>query len=150
VLLTFRRVKNFSVIGADDGASRTNIFITGGARRLEVQAACDVSAARLGYPHPGHLQLRVGVAGECSAEEGLLDRQHKRFENAGVYRIAQRELPIFAACAIHLFSKNSAAASLRSTCGPERRPPECRTQRSPTPTPQVGQGTEANCLGVSS
>jgi hypothetical protein len=36
VLFTFRRVKKGSEIGNDDGASGTNIFITGGARRLAV------------------------------------------------------------------------------------------------------------------
>jgi hypothetical protein len=43
-----------------------------------------------------------------------------------------------------------AAASFLSTCGSERGPPECSTQRSPTPTPQVGHGTDDNCSGVSS
>jgi len=43
----------------------------------------------------------------------------------------------------------SAAASFLSACGSERRPPECRTQRSPTPTPQVGHETDDNCSGVS-
>src|ERR1700674_5958431 len=44
----------------------------------------------------------------------------------------------------------SAAATFRSTCGSERRAPECSTQRSPAATPHVGQGTEDNCSGVSS
>jgi hypothetical protein len=44
----------------------------------------------------------------------------------------------------------STAASFLSRCGSERGPPECSTQRSPTPTPQVGQGTDDNCSGVSS
>ena len=44
----------------------------------------------------------------------------------------------------------SIAASLRSMCGSERRPPECSTQWLPTATPHVGHGTEDICLGVSS
>jgi hypothetical protein len=42
------------------------------------------------------------------------------------------------------------AESFRSTCGSERGAPECSTQRSPTATPHVGQGTETSCAGVSS
>jgi hypothetical protein len=38
VLFTFRRVNNGSETGSDDDASGTNIFITGGARRLAVPA----------------------------------------------------------------------------------------------------------------
>src|ERR1700740_1413114 len=117
VLLTFRRVKNFSVIDTDDGASSTNIFITGGARRLGVRAA------RCGQRG---LLMQRGTIYVCCARDLLL----------AVYFL--------------LLSKHSAAASLRSTCGSERGPPECRTQRSPTPAPHVGQATEANCLGVSS
>ena len=44
----------------------------------------------------------------------------------------------------------SAAESFRSTCGFERGAPESSTQRFPEATPHVGQGTEDNCLGVSS
>src|SRR5208282_4247241 len=44
----------------------------------------------------------------------------------------------------------SIAANIRSTCGSERRAPEYSTQRFPAAAPQVGQGTETNCLGVSS
>jgi hypothetical protein len=44
----------------------------------------------------------------------------------------------------------SEAANVRSTCGFERRAPESSTQRFPAATPHVGQGTEDNCLGVSS
>jgi hypothetical protein len=44
----------------------------------------------------------------------------------------------------------SVAAYFRSTCGSERAPPECSTQRLPTATPQVGQGTEETCFDVSS
>jgi hypothetical protein len=47
-------------------------------------------------------------------------------------------------------SMASAAESLRSTCGSERRPPECNKQRWPEATPHVGQGTEDNCSGVRS
>jgi len=47
-------------------------------------------------------------------------------------------------------SMASAAESLRSKCGSERRPPECNKQRSPEATPHVGQGTEDNCSGVRS
>jgi hypothetical protein len=50
----------------------------------------------------------------------------------------------------HSPSMAPAAASFLSTCGSERGPPECSTQRSPTPTPQVGHGTDNNCSGVSS
>jgi hypothetical protein len=41
----------------------------------------------------------------------------------------------------HFLSMASIAASLQSTCGSERRPPECGTQRSPADTPHVGQAT---------
>jgi len=44
----------------------------------------------------------------------------------------------------------SVAAYFRSTCGSERAPPECSTQRVPTATPPVGQGTEETCFDVSS
>jgi hypothetical protein len=44
----------------------------------------------------------------------------------------------------------SIADNFRSTCASERRAPECSTQRFPAATPHVGQGTEDNCLGVSS
>jgi hypothetical protein len=44
----------------------------------------------------------------------------------------------------------SAAESFRSTCGSERRAPECSTQRFPAATPHVGQGTEDNCFAVRS
>ena len=64
------------MIDTDDGASRTNIFITGGARRLAVRATRDgfiLFARRLGgpaawlrYAPPGHLQLRVGWQGNVS------------------------------------------------------------------------------------
>src|SRR6266481_2404657 len=47
-------------------------------------------------------------------------------------------------------SMASAAVSLRSKCGSERRPPECNKQRWPEATPHVGQGTEDNCSGVRS
>src|ERR1700719_3441471 len=51
---------------------------------------------------------------------------------------------------VHFLSMASAAENFRSTCGPERRAPECSTQRSPAETPQVGQGTADICSGVSS
>jgi hypothetical protein len=44
----------------------------------------------------------------------------------------------------------SAAENFRSTCGPERGPPECSTQASPAAAPQVGQGTTEICSEVSS
>jgi hypothetical protein len=44
----------------------------------------------------------------------------------------------------------SAAENFRSTCGPERGPPECSTQRSPAAAPQVGQRMADICSGVSS
>src|SRR6266446_1565387 len=44
----------------------------------------------------------------------------------------------------------SIAANFRSTCDSERGPPEFSTQRFPAATPHVGQGTEDNCLVVSS
>jgi len=47
-------------------------------------------------------------------------------------------------------STASAAESLRSKWGSERRPPECIKQRWPGETPQVGQGTAVNCSGVRS
>src|ERR1700726_3692121 len=47
-------------------------------------------------------------------------------------------------------SMTARAANVRSTCGCERGPPECSTQRFPAGTPQVGQGTDNICLGVSS
>lgn len=48
------------------------------------------------------------------------------------------------------FSTASAAENFRSTCGPERGPPECSTQASPAAAPQVGQGTTDICSEVSS
>jgi hypothetical protein len=50
VLLTFRRVKNNSEIDTADNESGTNIFITGGARRLAVRVAQRFSATRVGGP----------------------------------------------------------------------------------------------------
>ena len=47
-------------------------------------------------------------------------------------------------------SMASAAESFRSICNSERSAPECRRQRCPAATPQVGQGTEDNCAGVRS
>ena len=47
-------------------------------------------------------------------------------------------------------STASAAASFRSKCGSTRRPPECSPQRCPAAAPQLGQGTENNCLDVRS
>jgi hypothetical protein len=44
----------------------------------------------------------------------------------------------------------SAAENFRSTCGPERGPPECSTHGSPAAAPQVGQGTTDICSEVSS
>jgi hypothetical protein len=49
-----------------------------------------------------------------------------------------------------LDSMASAAESFRSTWGSERGAPEWRRQRSPTATPQVGQGTEESCAEVRS
>jgi hypothetical protein len=49
-----------------------------------------------------------------------------------------------------LDSMASAAESFRSTWGSERGAPEWRRQRSPTATPQVGQGTEESCADVRS
>jgi hypothetical protein len=49
----------------------------------------------------------------------------------------------------HFLSMASIAASFRSTCGSERRAPECSAQRSPADTLHVGQVTDACCLGVS-
>ncbi len=51
---------------------------------------------------------------------------------------------------VFCLSVASTAENFRSTCGSERGAPECSTQRSPAATPHVGQGTEDNCLGVSS
>jgi hypothetical protein len=48
------------------------------------------------------------------------------------------------------FSIASAAENFRSTCGPERGPPECSTQISPAAAPHVGQGTTDICSEVSS
>jgi len=47
-------------------------------------------------------------------------------------------------------SAASVAENFRSTCASERGAPECSTQRFPAGTPHVGQGTEDNCVGVSS
>jgi hypothetical protein len=47
-------------------------------------------------------------------------------------------------------SATTRAENFRSKCGSERGAPEWNTQRSPAGTPQVGQGTEDICLGVSS
>ena len=51
---------------------------------------------------------------------------------------------------IHFLSMASAAENFRSTCGPERGPPECSTQASPAAAAQVGQGTTEICSEVSS
>lgn len=48
------------------------------------------------------------------------------------------------------FAMASIAANLRSTCGSERKPPECSTQGFRAAQPQVGQGTESICLSVRS
>src|SRR5271168_4206038 len=58
------------------------------------------------------------------------------------------DLPTCCSRAIYFLSRASAAANFRSTCGSKRGPPECRTHRSPIPTPQVGQGTEEACRVV--
>lgn len=42
------------------------------------------------------------------------------------------------------------AQSFRSKCGSKDGEPECKWQRSPAATPQVGQGTDDSSLGVSS
>ena len=42
------------------------------------------------------------------------------------------------------------AQSFRSKCGSKHGEPECKWQRSPAATPQVGQGTDDSSLGVSS
>ena len=47
-------------------------------------------------------------------------------------------------------SMASAAESFRSICNSERSAPEWSRQRCPAATPQVGQGTEDNCVGVRS
>jgi hypothetical protein len=47
-------------------------------------------------------------------------------------------------------SMASAAESFRSICNSERGAPECSKQRFPAATPQVGQGTEDNWVGVRS
>ena len=44
----------------------------------------------------------------------------------------------------------SAAENFRSTCGPERGPPESSTQHSPAAAPQAGHGTADICSEVSS
>src|ERR1700722_5866507 len=41
----------------------------------------------------------------------------------------------------------SFSAALRSTCDALRGPPACNKQRTPGPTPQVGQGTERPSFG---
>lgn len=48
------------------------------------------------------------------------------------------------------FSTASAAKSFRSRCGSVRGPPECSSQASPIAAPQVSQGTDNICFGVSS
>jgi hypothetical protein len=52
--------------------------------------------------------------------------------------------------AIPFVSIASTAESFRSTCGAERRPPECNIQRLPAAAPHVGQGTDNNCFAVRS
>ena len=47
-------------------------------------------------------------------------------------------------------STASAAKSFRSRCGSVRGAPECSSQTSPTAAPQVVQGTDSICFGVSS
>jgi hypothetical protein len=81
VLLSFRRVKKNSVIRNDDDTNRTNIFITGGARRLAVRAARVAGSIFLAcwpagerrWAHPEHLRLRVGVVRGCIVEEAVID-----------------------------------------------------------------------------
>jgi len=48
------------------------------------------------------------------------------------------------------FAMASIAVNLRSTCGSERKPPECSTQGFRAAQPQVGHGTESICLSVRS
>jgi hypothetical protein len=47
-------------------------------------------------------------------------------------------------------STASTAESFRSRCGSLRRAPVCSSQASPVAAPQVGQGTDKICFGVSS
>ena len=47
-------------------------------------------------------------------------------------------------------SRTSAADSFRSRCGSVRRAPVCSSQASPIAAPQVLQGTDNICFGVSS
>ena len=69
-----------------------------------------------------------------------------------------RQCPACVSAAAHIYNEGefiflsmaSAAENFRSTCGPERGPPECSTQRSPAVAPQVGQGMADICSGVSS
>jgi hypothetical protein len=61
----------------------------------------------------------------------------------GIYRRPRPRGTLFVSIA-------SAAESFRSTCGSERRAPECSTQRTPGAAPHVGQETEDNCFAVRS
>jgi hypothetical protein len=47
-----------------------------------------------------------------------------------------------------VFATASTAANFRFTWGTLRGAPEYSSQRIPAATPQVGQGTDNNCLGV--
>lgn len=53
-------------------------------------------------------------------------------------------------CSLASFSTASAAESFRSRCGSVRRVPVCSSQASPIAAPQVVQGTDNICFGVSS
>ncbi len=61
----------------------------------------------------------------------------------GAYRRPRPRAVLFVSIA-------SAAESFRSTCGSLRRAPEYNKQRSPTATPQIGQGTARNSFGARS
>jgi hypothetical protein len=108
--------------------------------RKEVTKEGDTRRYERGQPRR---KGRNNVKGPRSFSGG---RPHHQSGMAGGKWIYRRFVP-----ARSLFnSMASAAASLRSTCGSERRPPECSKQRWPGATPHAEQGTEDNCSGVRS
>jgi hypothetical protein len=124
------------------GASVPNCTV-----RNPMRSAREEESAQLQRQRRPPEKKKQAAATKANAESLLEGGAANGGRSGGRWR--ERNFLQLAAGVIHFFSRDSAAASLRSMCGSERGPPECRTQRSPTPTPQVGQVTEDNCLGVS-
>jgi hypothetical protein len=87
------------------------------------------------YRKAAYVQITVG-SGACHSLSRVVGR-------TGIYRRSLPRENFFRSIA-------STAQSFRSTCGSERRAPECSTQRTPGVAPHVGQETEDTCFGVRS